>query len=67
MTDQYRLCCTCFRDWVPVPGALKCPACDPGRTVPNNTVTKRPRPKLPDLSQSLAGYELSDFTDPTTP
>ncbi len=45
MTDQYRACCVCFRQWTPIDGEPKCSNCL-GRLVPNNTVTTRPSPTL---------------------
>ena len=68
MTDQFRACCVCFRQWVSAPGEVKCEDCSPGRAIPNNTATKRPRPKPVDLSQglpeNLAGYSIEDFLPP---
>ena len=52
MTDQFRACCVCFRQWVSATGEVKCEDCSPGRAIPNNTATKRPTPKPPDLPGS---------------
>jgi hypothetical protein len=61
--EPRRLCCTCFRQYVPL-GAYKCPDCDPSNAVPNAAATKRQSPKL-DLSQGLpedlSGHSIEDF------
>ncbi|BBY01044.1 hypothetical protein [Mycobacterium seoulense] len=68
MTEQpRRLCCTCFRAYVP-PGMYKCGDCDPGRAVPNRAA-KCPTPNPLDLTGDLAGLNLADLglTDPEMP
>ena len=61
MTAQLRACVVCFRQWVSQPGEVKCAACNAGRTIPNNTATKRPTlpPEVKfDLPENLAGARL---------
>ncbi len=51
MTDQFRACCCCFRQWIPIGGERKRSNCL-GQLVPNSTVTKHPTP-MPNPVETL--------------
>jgi len=65
MTDQYRACCVCFRQWTPVGGERKCPGCL-GRLVVPNATKRTPKLDLAALPEpteaDLAAY-LSEAAD----